>query len=114
VVDSASYFASLVYKYQHNTLDFSGLNAIKPMKSAQEKAQDAHLDELKSHHSVCHHDYLHFQKIIEGEMQHKEKSFKEVCESGSLGHIIEDCTNRLTQAKHALDDFLVGNKAISA
>jgi phage replication O-like protein O len=114
VVDTASYFASLVHKQQNNTLDFSGLRAMKPIKTAQEKAQDAHFDELKIQHTMCYNGYLHFEKLIKNEMKYKKQSFNEVCESSPLGGIIEDCSNKLTKAKRALDDFLAEGYVIAA
>jgi hypothetical protein len=102
-----------VYKYQKNTLDFSGLSAIKVPKSAKEKAHKKQFKELKFNHLTCYNDYLHFQKLIEIEMKKSQQSFKYVCENNPLGGIIENCTDKLTQAKRALDDFLIGDDLIS-
>jgi hypothetical protein len=114
VHDPASYFASLVYKYRKNQLDFSALSAIKPFESTKDKAQKEYFKELKFQHRSCHNDYLHFQRIVENEMKKSQQSFKEVCENSPLGGIIEDCSNKLLKAKRALDDFLAGDKAIPA
>jgi hypothetical protein len=113
VLDPASYFASLVYKYKNNQLDFSGLSAIKLPKSAEEKAQKEHFKELKFQHLSYHNDYVHFQSLIEVEMKKSQQSFNEVCENNPLGGIIEDCSNKLLKAKRALDDFLAGNNALN-
>jgi phage replication O-like protein O len=114
VADPASYFASLVYKYKKNQLDFSGLRAIKAPKSAKEKAQKEHFDALKIHHRSCYNDYLHFQRIVEADMKQSQLSFKEVCQNSPLGGIIEDCGNKLLKAKQALDDFLANDEVIVA
>jgi hypothetical protein len=114
VVDPTSYFASLVYKYQYNTLDFSGLSTIKTPKSAQEKAHQKQFDELKLEHHTCHSDFCHFEKLVETEMKKSQKSFQYVCENHPLGGIIENCAQKLQQAKTALDNFLVSDHLIPA
>ena len=114
VVEPASYFASLVYKLRNGDLDFSGLKVIKPAKSAKEKAQVKQFQDLKIHHRECHNAALHFQGLIERDMRSKAQSFKEVCEGGLLGGIIEDCNSQLASAKQALDDFVASNKTYSS
>jgi len=113
VSDPTAYFASLVYKYQNNSLDFSGLSAIKTPKSAQEKAYQNQLGELKLHHHTCYSDYIHFEQMVEVEMKKSQQSFQQVCESNPLGGIIENCADKLTRARQALDDFLAGNETIA-
>jgi hypothetical protein len=46
-------------------------------------------------------------------MKKSQQSFQYVCENNPLGGIIENCTDKLTQAKQALDDFLIGDDLIS-
>jgi hypothetical protein len=114
VADPTSYFASLVYKYRKNTLDFSALSSIKKPQSANEKAQQQQFAELKFEHRTCYNDYRHFEKLIEVEMKKSQQSFKHVCENNPLGGIIKNCADKLQQAKTALDNFLAANELVSA
>jgi len=103
-----------VYKYQNNSLDFSGLSAIKTPKSAHEKAYQNQLGELRLYHHTCYSDYAHFEQLVEVEMKKSQQSFQQVCESNPLGGIIENCAEKLTRARQALDDFLAGDALIPA
>jgi hypothetical protein len=72
------------------------------------------LDELKLEHHTCYSDYVHFEQLIETEMKKSQQSFKQVCENNPLGSIIENCADKLQQAKYALDDFLASDELIPA